>query len=216
VPTNVTLIELELNTLRTRYNQDAGALALLEQQLVSKEMELVQAIDDIEVWQQVKILFGKVSEFAREQLKLKIEETVTAALQAIFESDNISFAIDIRTVNGKPSAEWSVINNYGDVSVTANPEDAKGGGVTDVVSLALRLALLELTRPKPLGPIILDEPGKMISKEYLPNVAAFLKQYLQKTGRQGIMITHHETLAEVADSSWRVSQTNGISEVHSN
>ena len=59
----------------------------------------------------------------------------------------------------------------------------------------------------------LDEPGKMISAEYLPNVAEFLKQYLKKTGRQGIMITHHEPLAEVADVSYRVQQVNGISEV---
>ena len=53
----------------------------------------------------------------------------------------------------------------------------------------------------------------MISREYLPNVAEFLKQYLQKTDRQGILITHAEPLAEVADVSYRVSQTDGISEV---
>lgn len=203
--------ESQTNALRAQYLQDRGALALLEKQKDDKQAELLKVKADIETFRQVQILFSKVSEHARKQLKARIEETVTAALQAIFMNDNLQFAIDIRTVNGTPSADWSVISCYGDIKVAASPEDAKGGGVTDVVSLALRLALMELARPRPMGPIILDEPGKMISKEYLPNVAEFLKQYLAKTGRQGIMITHHEALADVADTSWRVSQAEGIS-----
>jgi DNA repair exonuclease SbcCD ATPase subunit len=97
--------------------------------------------------------------------------------------------------------------------VQTEPEDGNGGGVTDVVSLALRAALLELSNPKPAGLFAADEPGKMISKEYLPNVAEFLKRYLQKTGRQGLIITHHDILADCADVGYRVSQENGISEV---
>jgi ATPase involved in DNA repair len=211
----ISLLQIEsgLSALRTKYNQEAGQLILLEQQQAEKQQQLQQAKDDIEVWQQVQTMFSEVSEYSRKQLKLRIEETVTAALQAIFCEDNIKFVIDIKVSNGKPAAEWTVVSSFGDFAVAASPEDAKGGGITDVVSLALRLALLELSRPKPLGPVILDEPGKMISREYLPNVADFLKQYLQKTGRQGIMITHAEALAEVADVSYRVSQVDGISEV---
>jgi DNA repair exonuclease SbcCD ATPase subunit len=212
---NLTLIQIEsgLTNLRTKYNQEAGQLALLEQQQAEKQQQLQQAKDDIDVWQQVQTMFSEVSEYSRKQLKLRIEETVTAALQAIFCEDNIKFVIDIKVSNGKPAAEWTVVSSFGDFAVAASPEDAKGGGITDVVSLALRLALLELARPKPTGPVILDEPGKMISREYLPNVADFLKQYLQQTGRQGLMITHAEALAEVADVSYRVSQADGISEV---
>lgn len=210
---NVLQVELNLTTLQTRYQQDSGALELLKKQQIEKEEKLSLARKDVETWQQVQILFTKVSGFAREQLKTRIEETVTAALQAVFCDDRIRFNIEIRTLNDKPAADWTVISSYGDTPVAANPEDGRGGGIADVVSLALRLALLELARPKPQGPVILDEPGKMISREYLPNVAEFLKQYLQKTGRQGIMITHHEALADVADVSYRVSQANGVSEV---
>ncbi len=206
-------LESNLTVLRTRYQQDSGALELLKKQQAEKEQKLTDAQKDVETWQQVQTLFTKVSGFAREQLKSRIEETVTAALQAVFCDDRIQFNIEIRTLNDKPAADWTVISHYGDVPVATNPEDGRGGGIADVVSLALRLALLELARPKPDGPIILDEPGKMISREYLPNVAEFLKQYLQKTGRQGIMITHAEALADVADVSYRVSQANGVSEV---
>lgn len=211
--TRIFALESGLKMLRNRYQQDSGALELLKKQQTEKEQELAAARKDIEIWQQVQLLFSKVSEFARTQLKARIEETVTAALQAVFCDDRIRFEIDVRTVNGKPAAEWTVVSCYSDALVAASPEDARGGGVTDVVSLALRLALLELARPKPDGPIILDEIAKMVSREYLPNVAVFLKQYLQKTGRQGLMITHAEALADVADVSYRVSQADGISEV---
>ncbi|HHV03455.1 MAG TPA: hypothetical protein GXX64_06045, partial [Bacteroidales bacterium] len=63
---------------------------------------------------------------------------------------------------------------------------------------------------------LFDEPGKMISREYLPNVAEFLKQYAAKTGRQIIMVTHHEVLADVADVGYVVKQDNGVSEVSRN
>ena len=154
---NLSLLEIEsgLSSLRTKYNREAGQLALLEQQQADKQLKLQQAKDDIEVWQQVQTLFSMVSEFSREQLKLRIEETVTAALQAVFCEDNIKFVVDIKVSDGKPVAEWTVVSSFGDFAVAACPEDAKGGGVTDVVSLALRLALLELARPKPMGPVIL-------------------------------------------------------------
>jgi len=215
--TSLSHIEFSLSELRSRYNQALGQKEMLERQKSEKQEALTQAKKDIELWQQVQVLFSKVSEFARAQLKARIEETVTAALQAVFERDDIAFQIEIRTINNQPAASWQVVSYYGvgeDIStVSGNPEDARGGGVSDIVSLALRLALLELARPKPAGPVLLDEVGKHVSRNYAPNVAAFLKQYAQKTGRQIILITHDPNLAEVADVSYRVSQENGVSEV---
>ncbi len=211
--TSLPSIEVGLADLRSRYNQAAGQLALLQKQKTEKTEQLSSAKRDIEVWQQVQALFGKASEFARQQLKLRIEETVTAALQAILATDSIEFQIDMRTLSGNPAADWSVVSRYGDLTVAAGPENGRGGGVADIVSLALRLALLELARPKPEGPVFLDEPGKHVSREYLPNMAEFLKQYARKTGRQILLITHADALADIADVSYRVTQVNGISEV---
>lgn len=206
-------IEAALTQRKSRYDKAVGQRDLLIEERRGKAAELGAGKSDIAVWEQVQALFSKVSEFAREQLKLRIQETVTAALQAVLARDDISFEVVMRSIGGKPAAEWSVQSVYGDMVIAANPEDGRGGGVADVVSLALRLALLELARPRPVGPIVLDEPGKMVSKEYLPNVAEFLKQYAEQTGRQIVMVTHHEDLAEVADVSYRVTQSDGVSEV---
>ena len=222
-------LESNLAALRTRHSQAQGQRDLLISQRREKEEELAAARQDIELWRDVQILLSKASEFARQQLKTRIEQTVTAALAAIFNDSTMKFEIEMSTIGGKPAADWRVVSCYkipakagkDDIklsayTVTASPEDAKGGGVTDVVSLALRLALLELSRPRPEGPVLFDEPGKMISKEYLPNVAEFLKSYAAKTGRQILMVTHHEALADVADKGFNVSQVNGVSEVVQN
>lgn len=222
-------LESELAALRDRYSQAQGQRDLLISQRREKESELSAARQDIELWRQVQVLLGKASEFARQQLKTRIEQTVTAALAAIFADSTMKFEIEMKDIGGKPAAEWRVVSCYGvpakagdeDImvnayTVTVSPEDAKGGGVTDVVSLALRLALLELSRPKPEGIVMLDEIGKMISREYLPNVAEFLKSYAVQTGRQIIMVTHHEVLSEVADVGYIVKQDNGKSEVTRN
>lgn len=223
------VLEPKLAALRNRHSQAQGQRDLLVALRREKEQQLTQARADIELWRQVQVLLGKASEFAREQLKQRIEQTVTAALAAIFNDSSMKFEIEMGNIGGRPAADWRVVSCYGvpakagdeDImvnayTVTASPEDAKGGGVTDVVSLALRLALLELSRPRPGGPMLFDEPGKMISREYLPNVAEFLKQYAAKTGRQIIMVTHHEVLADVADVGYVVKQDNGVSEVSRN
>lgn len=204
--------------LRSYVDQLTGREQALQAELAQAQEQASSARADIETWQKVQVLFGQVSEFAREQLKTRVEQTVTAALQAVFEDTRLEFKIELKTQAGKPAAEWQVVSQYNQAdgtkaTVAANPEDARGGGITDVVSLALRLALLELARPKPEGPVLLDEPGKMISQEYIPNLAAFLKQYAQRTRRQIVLVTHHEALADVADVAYRVEQRDGISEV---
>jgi len=208
-----TQLEFRLADARSRLEQGRGARAVLEEQRAAAADELAGVRQSVDLWRQVQALLGRVSEFARIQLQRRLEETVTAALQSIFGEDGLRFEIELRDLGGRPAADWRVVSRYGETEVAGAPEDARGGGIVDVVSLALRLALLELSRPRPGGPVILDEPGKMISAEYAPALAAFLRAYAQRTGRQVVMVTHNAALAEAADRAFRVSQAGGISEV---
>lgn len=205
-------IELGLANMRSRRDQAIGKLEML----ADKKRDLVKALEearrDIGMWRLEKVLFAKSSEFARTQLKTQIEKTVSAALQVVFE-DSSAFAVVMKTVGDAPAANWALVSKKGDEVVVSDPEDGDGGGAADVVSLALRASLLELSRPKPEGPFILDEPGKMIDKTARPNTAHFVKHYIARTRRQGIMITHHDELEDAADVAYSVTQINGTSEV---
>lgn len=206
--------ETALASWRSRYQQGTGQLALLTSQREEKNAALAAVRTNVETWRQVQMLLTKVSAYARQQLVERIEETVTAALQTVLADDSVRFEVEIREVGGRASAEWKVVSRYAEVEVSNNPEDARGGGIVDIVSLALRLALLELSRPRPEGPVILDEPAKMVSAEYAENLAFFLRSYARETGRQFIVITHNGMLVNAADVSYSVHKNaQGISEV---
>jgi DNA repair exonuclease SbcCD ATPase subunit len=207
-------IEASLAKMNAYYERGIGARDLLIKQKNDTLAALHRCRETLQIWEQVQVLFAKTSEYAREQLKLRIEETVTAALQVAGFPGNPRFKVLLTERAGQPAAEWRIIEAREDgTEMETSVEDSHGGGLVDVVSLALRLALLQLSRPKPAPLVILDEPGKHVSAEYAPNVAFFLKQFGQKTGHQVIMITHNETLAEMADATVRVKKPGAYSEV---
>ena len=59
--TSLSKIEFGLADLKSKYQQAKGQYDLLQKQKANKEQEYSQIKTDIEVWQQVQILFGKVS-----------------------------------------------------------------------------------------------------------------------------------------------------------
>lgn len=199
-------IGFTLSKMRSRYEQGLGRRQVLKEQLSDKEARLTELSGQVDIWRKVQLLLAQTSEYAREQLKTRIEETVTAALQAVISDRDLRFEIQIETRAGQPTASWQIISDYEAGTLVTDPERGAGGGVVDVVSAALRLAVLELSRPRPGGPVIQDEPGKMVSREYSPNLAQFLKDYAAHTERQIILITHNADLAEIADRSIRVDK----------
>ena len=201
-----------LQKMRKGYDTGKGQRDLLQGQLTTAQTELTMAKEDIVTWEQSQLLLGKVSDFAKVQMVSHVEGIVSAALFAVF-GEGYTFRINLKTIGNQAAAEWQVITNYGGVEVAADPESSHGGGLVDVISIALRLAMLEILRPHVDGPLLCDEPGKHLSSEYAPNLAYFLKQYAAKTGRQVIMVSHSAQLIEAADRSYEVTQKDGISEV---
>ena len=107
-------LESSLAALRTRYSQAQGQRDLLVSQRREKQNDLTAAQADIELWRDVQVLLSKASEFAREQLKTRIEQTVTAALAAIFDS-SMKFEIEMGNIGGRPAADWRVVSSCGDI-----------------------------------------------------------------------------------------------------
>lgn len=208
----LTDIQSRATALRAQYERDAGALQLLQHQREEREAALTQVREDLDTGRLVQALFARMSEFARAQVKARIEALVTAALQAVFPEQGLSFRVVLGTISGQPAASWEVVSMYGSEEVADSPEDSQGGGISDVVSTALRLAVLELLGLD--GPVLLDEPGKHVDSVHAPHFAAFLKGYAQRTGRQCLMVTHNDALAEAADVTYRaLKNPEGRSEV---
>jgi DNA repair exonuclease SbcCD ATPase subunit len=202
------MTDASLQSLRNRVQILKGEHALLLRQQDENDKQLASVKKKIDDLQKVIIVFQKASEYARQQMKFTIDEITTNALQVVFGGD-IAFEVELGTRAGAPTAEFFVVEN----GLRLSPLDAKGGGLVDVISTALRLAILELYEPRIEGPVLLDEPGKMVSSEYVENFVFFLKSYSHKVGRQFIVITHNSALAAAGDRTFRVRLDNGVSEV---
>ncbi|HEX3027776.1 MAG TPA: ATPase [Clostridia bacterium] len=203
-------IKNKYEQLRIYYFNEMGKKEQLVNSRSILENTLQKILDNIDMLEEVRILLQKVSEFAREQARLQIETLVTNCLQYIFDS-NIEFRITIEEVRGRPEAEFYVVSDIGGEKVVTKPQESRGGGVVDIISLSLRIAMLQCSNLDINGPIILDEPAKHVSDEYITQVAEFLKQVGGMFERQIIMVTHDRHLSEIADKWFKVEIEDGIS-----
>lgn len=203
-------LESNLRTLKEFVARETGKKDKIEEQLLEFKKNADEIENKIELLSKVGVLLQKTSEYARSQAKTQVESLVTKCLQYIFET-NIEFLIEIEELRGKSNAEFYVINQMEDILIKTKPEISRGGGVVDIVSLALRIAFLQTHKPKIQGPLILDEPSKHVSDEYIFNVAEFLKQTSELFNRQIIMVTHNNHLAAIGSNSYKVDLKGSIS-----
>ncbi|MFY9213647.1 MAG: ATPase [Tissierellaceae bacterium] len=205
-------LDEKISDLRDFLAREGGKREKLEEQLKEVDADLILVSDNIELLEKVIILYQKTAEFARKQATMQIESLVTKCLQFIFES-NVEFLIEIEELRDKANAEFYVVNESEDFIIKTRPELSRGGGVVDIVSLALRIAFLQIHKPKVEGPLILDEPAKHVSEEYIFNVGNFLKQTSEMFNRQIIMVTHNQHLSAISNNCYRVEIDDSVSYV---
>jgi len=100
------------------------------------------------------------------------------------------------------------------VKETKNINFMYGGAVNQVLSLILRLVLVELLKVK--GPVFLDEPSSAVSEEYNMRLGQLISSLSQRFQRQIVLITHSKTLASFAEKSYTINKINGISKTEEN
>ena len=206
---NLEELNKKLEQINSKLNIEKGKLQVISQNFENTKKELDKEIKYEDLLTKVILLFQKT--YAREQSKRQVEDLVTRCLQFIFETD-IEFLIELSEKRSVPNAEFYVRSNYDEgYSIRTKPELERGGGVVDIISIALRIAFIQLHKPVLQGPIILDEPGKHVSEDYIFNLGDFLSKSSSLFKRQIIMVTHNAHLAQICDKSYSVDIKNGVS-----
>lgn len=198
-------IAADLRTTRDKVNGYKAKRELLEKQREAAVKAKNEAESKLGVFGMVQILLQKTSDYARQQVKTRIEDIVSEALNVVF-GGNHKFIIDLTLRGNQPVAEY-YLNDDSVLTKLEKPDYDRGGGKVDIIALALRLAVGEMEGIT--GPLFLDEVGKHVSKEYAPAVAYFLKEYSANFGRQIILITHNADLAEIGEVSLSVKRSQG-------
>lgn len=208
---NLQTYKNRIQLMEIDYSKQAGQLEQLEEQkeTLSQKLDILKQTN--ETFEQTRLLLQKAGADARENARKRLEETVTDALKYVFGPD-FEFLIEFKETRGRTEAEFYVQSDYNGEKIKTKPEDARGGGVIDIISIALRVALIQIyNNPVIRGPIVLDEPGKHVSADYTMKLATFLKQINATFDRQIILSTHQPDLANIADDSYMVELKGGKS-----
>lgn len=175
--------------------------------------ELASLTEDLD---RVTILLNSMGEDRQEQTQQRIEELVTRGLQTIFD-DSLSFHI-VQSVRAKSvSVDFVMRTTLPNAVVETPVMEARGGGVAATIGFLLRLVVLLLRagqRKETL--MVLDETFAHVSEEYLPAVGEFLREVVDKTGIQVLMVTHQSELTELADRVYRFQTKDGRTVVSEN
>lgn len=198
-------LSADLRTARDKVNGQLAKRELLEKQREAAVQKKVEAENQLGVFGMVQVLLQKTSDYARQQVKTRIEDVVSEALNVVFGGSH-KFLIDLSLRGNQPITEY-YLNDGSTLTKLEKPDYDRGGGKVDIIALALRLAVGEMEGID--GPLFLDEVGKHVSKEYAPAVAYFLKEYSANFGRQIILITHNADLAEIGEISLSVKRSAG-------
>jgi len=199
-----------LEAVRAEYERRKGRRDQLFRLKAEREARLAEARRKAETAEAAARVFYAASAAARENARARLERAVTSALRAVF-GPGVSFAVEVADRRGRPEAEFYVVTEYGGALKTP-VLDARGGGVVDVASLALRAAVAAALTPQK-APVVLDEPGKHLSEGYSRALGQLLRAVASETGRQFIVVTHDPRVAEAADRTFRVEIERGVTRV---
>ena len=213
--------------METHFNKESGKRSLL----LAQRNELQEKLDEIEsiiiIREKAIILLTRTSEVARGELVGFIEKAVTPPLQAIW-GDERYFKVPQYVHNSKTQeagADFEVWKPKGKGEfVPVHPYSASGGGLGDVVSAVLQMTLLEISHPRPGGPLCLDEPssaldnvketgdeddnGSLARKQEA--LAEFIGAYAESSGRQVLLSSHNATLIRMAHRVAKVEPVDAV------
>ena len=193
---------------RALVEQEKGKHKAIEASLKVKQKEVTALKREVRNVEDAIPIIQMVAKDTQEELKFHISELVTLALSAVFE-EPYEFVIEFVTRRGKTEADLLFKRN----GHTISPMDASGFGAVDIASLALRIAMWNLKRPRSTNTMALDEPFHFLSSDLQEKAGIMLKNLSDKLGIQFIIISHIESLPLAADKVFKVTNKKGISKV---
>ena len=201
---------MNLKEIRTQIERSKGQREEVENR-IDELQSTINTVEKESVFsEKAQAIIQKVAQETQQQLEYHISDIVSLALDTIFE-DPYQFTVEFVVRRNKTECEL-VFKRDGE---RISPLSASGGGVVDVASFALRIALWTLQNPKSRNTLILDEPFKFLSKDLLPRACDLLQELRDRLSLQFIIVTHLDELALCADKTFEVRLKKGVSVIHS-
>lgn len=200
---SITAIRNQLSDLKTQYTKEKTTLDLHEKQKSDAEKELNDTEKEHGNLLTMKELLEKSSDEARKNGKGILSQTASSSLQMAM-GENLEVDMVLGHRSGVPIADLEIVTHYGKEVNKINPSD-EGGGIRDLVSLSTFMATGFLVGGDNKAPYFLDEPTKFVSVEYAEKTAHAIKEIVDYSKKQAIVVTHEKDyLPSVADVSYEL------------
>jgi DNA repair exonuclease SbcCD ATPase subunit len=194
------------------YELISAKVSMLKKEIDNNTNSISNLQQEITLLNSSKQFLISYSEFSKEKVKEKLENLANTALRAVFTDKSIVFRI---------ISDRQKRGLYYDLMVETDGEimplfDGKGGGVMDIISIAMRISFLKLFQHKLRQSIILDEPFKNLDSDRVTLAIEWLKTVSRELEIQFIIVTHIPSLIDSADKAFKMNIINGKSEVVTN
>jgi ABC-type uncharacterized transport system YnjBCD ATPase subunit len=202
-------LDTAVRQARKDADREAAEAASVGRQGKAARAEVERLRASLELHEKVLGVLTSVGEARQESAQRQVEGLVTRALQVIF-GEELSFHLVPSVKANRAEIDFVLRSRYGDSEVDTPVMEARGGGMAAVVGFVLRLVVLLLT-PGARRVLFLDESFGMVSADYEPRLAEFLREVADKAGVQIVLITHSTAYSDLADTSYELSLgTDGV------
>lgn len=191
----------------------AGAKRAIEEH----RQEISEALDainfDLSSTEKAAWLLQQYGEGQQKEVASQIESVVTKGLQAVFQNPSLEFKLSYsETKKGDkkkiPEVSMSIWYDYNGERVEGSLKSSFGGGLSVVAALILRVVILLHLGHRVNPVLLLDEPLRDLSPSYgssaladgyRERMADFLRELVDETDLQLIIVSHEPEYARVAD-----------------
>lgn len=202
-------LEQRITSRRRSVDRKVGAALALAQEGKELQASILELRQNISYYEQAASILASISDERQAVAQQQIESLVTQGLQTIFGED-ITFHVISKLQGRNTVVEFVVRSHLSNGSVVETPVlDSRGGGLAAVVGFLLRLVILLLSKDDVRPILFLDESFSHLSAEYEPRLAEFIRELVDKTGMQIVLVTHSDAYSDVADKKYKFFMKDG-------
>ena len=202
-------MKTKIENLLQKVNEKKGQLNFIKENLSTAQEDQKKYRKEYIRTEQAQVIIQEVAKETQGQVKFFIEDIVDTAMSLLFKK-YYKFRIEFVTKRNGSEANLFLEGKNGNKT---HPRRYNGGGLCDVISLALRLALFNLKKGKKNNSIGLDEQFKFLDKQMQVKASDLLKELSDKLKLQFIVVSHTPSLAGTANRVFEVVQKDLVSTV---
>lgn len=178
----------------------------LKWQQEESDIEYTQNLLDLEIDVEEKAgaVLLLLEENWRKDFERGVSEAVSDGLSMVFGED-LEFLVESGVRAGQSAVKFSLLTPNGPVDIV----NAEGGSLAQVCGFLLRVILLLAFQPPMRRIVVLDEAFSGVSEDNVPQLGALLREIVDETGIQIILVTHDPRFGEQADTVYEVERATG-------